>query len=922
MAFSCFAKSPQPGSSRRGSASPLAQDSNRKLPKLEPAVDYDNDFGDGNLDIGDVGIDKLVRVELEARRRAAIASGIDPDAPVPSPPVNPPEYDKDVVTQPLERRPKPHGWLETPDVSPAEGARTKEEIASVKFVPSEHAAQPHATPAPTPLAERTFARYPPGCGPFFGGPSWPTEAAAPGGFSHALRSAGFTANFCVIVATGALAPCASALIRAFFDVNAFFDVTSSFATNDSGDDDVRTPLNIPAPLAAWSLSSLVVCAGGWSYWRSQRTAIARWMRRVAAGVGIPERAPGDVVVSGVAFFVGLFAFAAACCVNVAAHQLVRSRYKASFVAGCVAAVVVRVEHERRTRSRRVFKRALTAFFDAEKSKEGLAALMGKVEAIDKSKFNFGSSAPSWARFQENELADWLNGFLARTWPFYNRSVCNLVRDIVEPLLEEHRPGIFSRLYFDTLDLGHEPIQVRSAEYVGTRSDAMGVSLELDVAWPGRAKIKLNAKSSVLGSIIIAVKDVEVYAKVRVTLQPLMPTLCPFGGLIITLTEKPAVEFDLDLPLGLEGTVTAIIEDFVEKLLSEILGEALVWPERIVIPIADEEEPLKIPNGETVTHQWYVDNVLTLRNTGLVCVTAKRAENVVGTDLMSKADSYVRMYIKSKGKGKTNTEVIDNNNDPTWNHTVYMLVDDMNERKLTVAVMDENSPLPDVVIGEKVIDLKSLNLTPNESEEIWIDFPETEKRNRSYKRGPMRLLLDVTYIPFDATAASMPLSPETMHRTRSATLAKLKGIGMLTCVLVKATGVKAADRGGTSDPYCKLSMPPGLEPGGKQNGKPIKHKSRVVDKTLNPEWNETFEFVGVKESGVLTVECYDRDVAMMGMGKSKDALGVIEVNVMEDVIKAATANEWGLTEVEREFALKGDQTITGTVTMKLIWQPFA
>ena len=50
--------------------------------------------------------------------------------------------------------------------------------------------------------------------------------------------------------------------------------------------------------------------------------------------------------------------------------------------------------------------------------------------------------------------------------------------------------------------------------------------------------------------------------------------------------------------------------------------------------------------------------------------------------------------------------------------------------------------------------------------------------------------------------------------------------------------------------------------------------------------------------------------------------MIEVNVMEDVVKAATANEWGLTEVEREFALVGDKTITGTVTMKLIWQPFA
>ena len=88
----CFAKSPTP--SKRGDSDLKSPDSNRKLPKLQPAVDYDNDFGDGNLDIGDVGIDKLVKHELEERRRAAIASGIDPDAPVPLPPVNPPQYEK------------------------------------------------------------------------------------------------------------------------------------------------------------------------------------------------------------------------------------------------------------------------------------------------------------------------------------------------------------------------------------------------------------------------------------------------------------------------------------------------------------------------------------------------------------------------------------------------------------------------------------------------------------------------------------------------------------------------------------------------------------------------------------------------------------------------------------------------------------
>ena len=172
----CFAKSPTP--SKRGDSDLKSPDSNRKLPKLQPAVDYDNDFGDGNLDIGDVGIDKLVKHELEERRRAAIASGIDPDAPVPLPPVNPPQYEKDTILKPLERRTKPHGWLEHPDVAPAEGARTKETIAATKFTPSEHAAQPHARPKPPPLAERTFATYPPGCGPYFGGPSCPRRPRA------------------------------------------------------------------------------------------------------------------------------------------------------------------------------------------------------------------------------------------------------------------------------------------------------------------------------------------------------------------------------------------------------------------------------------------------------------------------------------------------------------------------------------------------------------------------------------------------------------------------------------------------------------------------------------------------------------------------------------------------------------------------
>jgi len=42
----------------------------------------------------------------------------------------------------------------------------------------------------------------------------------------------------------------------------------------------------------------------------------------------------------------------------------------------------------------------------------------------------------------------------------------------------------------------------------------------------------------------------------------------------------------------------------------------------------------------------MDNVLRLRNTGIICVTAKCAKNVPSADLLSKSDAYMRLHIKA------------------------------------------------------------------------------------------------------------------------------------------------------------------------------------------------------------------------------------------------------------------------------------
>eukprot|EP00966_Prymnesium_polylepis_P294252 6795609-Prymnesium_polylepis.1 len=54
-------------------------------------------------------------------------------------------------------------------------------------------------------------------------------------------------------------------------------------------------------------------------------------------------------------------------------------------------------------------------------------------------------------------------------------------------------------------------------------------------------------------------------------------------------------------------------------------------------------------------------------------------------------------------------------------------------------------------------------------------------------------------------------------------------GVVRVTLVRAEGLKAADSGGTSDPYVEVQL-----------GK-MKRTSRVIKKTLEPKWNEMLEF---------------------------------------------------------------------------------
>ncbi len=99
---------------------------------------------------------------------------------------------------------------------------------------------------------------------------------------------------------------------------------------------------------------------------------------------------------------------------------------------------------------------------------------------------------------------------------------------------------------------------------------------------------------------------------------------------------------------------------------------------------------------------------------------------------------------------------------------------------------------------------------------------------------------------------------------------------MVVTVVKAEGLLAKDKGGTSDPFAELIL-----------GKQLK-RTKVIDKTLTPSWNETFRFDLTAENtnlSVFSVVLYDNDKGML-YGNTKEYLGSVELPIRELLITGA------------------------------------
>ncbi|KAG8485807.1 hypothetical protein CXB51_019153 [Gossypium anomalum] len=438
--------------------------------------------------------------------------------------------------------------------------------------------------------------------------------------------------------------------------------------------------------------------------------------------------------------------------------------------------------------------------------------------------------PSWVVFSQRQKLTWLNQHLTKIWPYVNEAASDLIKASVEPVLEQYRPVILSSLKFSKFTLGTVAPQFTGVSIVEDGADS--VIMELEMQWDANSNIVLAIKTYLGVSLPVQVKDIGFTGVFRLIFKPLVNEFPCFGAVCYSLRKKKKLDFTLKVIGGDISTIPGLA-DAIESTIRDAIEDSIMWPVRKIIPI--------LPGD-------YSD--LELKPVGMLEVKLIQARDLTNKDIIGKSDPYAN-----------------NDLNPIWNEHYEFIIEDATTQHLVVRIYDDEGVQASEFIGCAQVLLSELE--PGKVKDVWLNLVKDLEIQRDSKyRGQVHL--ELLYCPFGMQNSftnpfSSDFSMTSLERVlkngangtddieneKAVTHKKREIIirGVLSVTVISAEDLPIVDLMGKADPYVVLTM----------KKSELKNKTRVVNDSLNPVWNQTFDFV--VEDGLhdmLILEVWDHD----------------------------------------------------------------
>ncbi|KAJ7401085.1 synaptotagmin like 5 [Pitangus sulphuratus] len=245
------------------------------------------------------------------------------------------------------------------------------------------------------------------------------------------------------------------------------------------------------------------------------------------------------------------------------------------------------------------------------------------------------------------------------------------------------------------------------------------------------------------------------------------------------------------------------------------------------------------------------NINYIYKTGALNILVKSCRNLaIGDEKKQRTDPYVKAYLlpdKSR-QSKRKTKIKSNSTNPEFNEMLKYVIShtQLETRTLQLSVWHYDRFGHNSFLGEVEIPFDSWNFE-NQGDEWFVLQPKVEVATDFGLQYKGELTVVLRYIPPDRNLM-LPLGQfqekKSFKKGKKGDYHVPSG-GILEVLIKEAKNLTAVKSGGTSDTFVKGYLLP-------DDSKATKHKTPIVKKSVNPQWNHTFAFSGLTSRDIHNV----------------------------------------------------------------------
>eukprot|EP00878_Enallax_costatus_P000530 GHUV01000625.1.p1 GENE.GHUV01000625.1~~GHUV01000625.1.p1 ORF type:complete len:924 (+),score=332.66 GHUV01000625.1:261-3032(+) len=302
--------------------------------------------------------------------------------------------------------------------------------------------------------------------------------------------------------------------------------------------------------------------------------------------------------------------------------------------------------------------------------------------------------PPWTKWPDYSRLNNINALVLGLWPSVSEAVkrdvvMQMVPSMMDQAVKDYGAGYLTSLKLIEFDLGKAAPLIQGLKVY----DEMGeeqLMLEVAASWGSNCKVTVAAGVHVLGrslTIPLTVQNVQFHCIVRVTARPLLAYFPYIGEVGVSLMEAPHINFEL--PIGMLGGLDMMALPGIYgamRLATRLAAKQFaVYPKGIQVPL--------VPGGAAAGGP-----------AGMLEVRLVRLSGLRSEDLLGQSDPFVLFRLREGREIRSKT--VNNNNNPDFNETYRMLVDDPETQVLQIIVMDEDlMSFQNKVIGVAQVPMK-------------------------------------------------------------------------------------------------------------------------------------------------------------------------------------------------------------------------